>query len=65
MYVKKEIFERIGLQEPDKIYQLAAKNFKAKFAETCLKDIVEFVDSWRGFNSATRWAWRWVLGAKV
>jgi hypothetical protein len=65
MYVKKEIFERIGLENPDKVYQLAAKNFKTKFAETCLKDIIEFVDSWRGFNSATRWAWRWVLGAKV
>src|SRR5437588_660722 len=34
MYVKKEIFERIGLQDPDKVYQLADKNFKTKFAKT-------------------------------
>ena len=33
MYVKKEIFERIGLENPDKVYKLAAKNFKNKFAE--------------------------------
>lgn len=65
MYVKKEIFERIGLENPDKVYKIASKNFKKKFAETCLTDIIEFVDSWGGFNRATRWAWRWVLNAKV
>lgn len=65
MYVKKEIFERIGLQNPDKVYKIASKNFKNKFAGTCLDDIIEFVDSWGGFNRATRWAWRWILNAKV
>src|SRR6201996_6473292 len=65
MYVKTEIFQRIGLKNPEKVYKLAHKNFKQKFAEKCLDDIIEFVDSWRGFNTATRWAWRWILGAKV
>jgi hypothetical protein len=65
MYVKKEIFERIGLENPEQVFKIASKNFKKKFAETCLKDIIEFVDSWRGFNGATRWAWRWILDAKV
>jgi hypothetical protein len=65
MYVKKEIFERIGLENPDKVYKLAAKNFKKKFSETCLKDIIGFVDEWKGFNRSTRWAWRWILDAKV
>src|SRR3569833_999888 len=65
MYVKREIFERIGLENPDEVYQLASKNFKQKFSEKCLLDIVEFVDEWKGFNFATRCAWRWILGAKV
>jgi len=65
MYVKKEIFERIGLQDPDKAYKLAYQNYKTKFADNCLKDIIKFVDEWKGFNGATRWAWRWLLGAKV
>ncbi len=65
MYVKKEIYHRIGLQNPDKVFKIAAKNFKQKFRENCLTDIVEFVDSWRGFNRATRWAWRWVLGVRA
>jgi hypothetical protein len=65
MYVKKEIFERIGLEYPDNIYKIATENFKKKFSETCLEDIIEFVDSWHGFNTATRWAWRWILNAKV
>jgi hypothetical protein len=65
MYVKKEIFERIGLENPDKVFKIAAKNFKQKFAEKCLDDIIEFVNEWKGLNVATRWAWRWLLGAKV
>jgi P-aminobenzoate N-oxygenase AurF len=65
MYVKREIFERIGLENPDHVFKIASKNFKKKFSEICLKDIIEFVDEWRGFNLLTRWAWRWVLGAEV
>ncbi|MGZ3778891.1 MAG: diiron oxygenase [Mucilaginibacter sp.] len=65
MYVKKEIFERIDLENPDRVFKIASKNFKKKFSENCLDDIIEFVDSWKGFNGATRWAWRWILGAKV
>jgi hypothetical protein len=65
MYVKQEIYERIGMENPAAAYRLAAKNFKNKFAETCLDDIIEFVKDWGGLNRATRWAWRWVLNAKV
>lgn len=65
MYVKKEIYERIGMENPDLAYRLAQKNFKQKFADKCLTDIIEFVDSWKGFNKLTRWVWRWVLDAKV
>ena len=65
MYVKRQIYERIGLENPDKIYKAAFKNFKQKFAEKCLTDVIGFVDEWKGFNRSTRWAWRWLLGAKV
>jgi len=65
MYVKRGIYERIGMQNPDAVYKLARKNFRQKFAEKCLDDIIGFVDSWKGFNGATRWAWRAVLGARV
>jgi hypothetical protein len=65
MYVKKEIYERIGMENPEQAYKLAQKNFKQKFAERCMKDIIEFVDSWRGFNFMTRFAWRLLLNAKV
>jgi hypothetical protein len=65
MYVKREIYERIGLENPEHVYKLASKNFKRKFSETCLKDIIKFVADWKGFNLATRWAWRLILGAKV
>lgn len=65
MYVKQEIFERIGLANPEKVFKIASKNFKQKFAEKCLDDIIEFVDSWNGLNRSTRWAWRVALGANV
>ncbi|MFD2871225.1 diiron oxygenase [Mucilaginibacter ximonensis] len=65
MYVKREIYERIGLSNPDQVFKLASKNFEQKFAERCLDDIIEFVDSWKGFNFLTRFAWRRILGAKV
>ena len=65
MYVKKEIYKRIGIQNPEHAYQLAYKNFKQKFSERCLDDIIEFVNEWKGFNTLTRWAWRWLLNAKV
>ncbi len=65
MYVKREIYDRIGLQNPDEAYKQATKNFKQKFADKCLDDIIEFVNSWKGFNPVTRWAWRWILGAKI
>ena len=65
MYVKKEIYERIGMENPEQAYQLASKNFKQKFSERCLDDIIEFVGEWKGFNNLTRWAWRWLLNAKV
>jgi hypothetical protein len=65
MYVKKEIYQRIGLENPDQVFKLAAKNFKYKFRDNCLTDITEFVNSWGGFNRATRWAWRWLLGVNL
>lgn len=65
MYVKREIYERITLEDPDKVFKIATKHFKYKFAKKCLDDIIEFVNEWKGFNLMTRWAWRWLLGAKV
>ena len=65
MYVKQEIYQRIGMENPEAVYQAARKNFKQKFADKCLDDIIEFVHEWGGFNRLTRFAWRWVLGAKV
>ena len=65
LYVNKDIFERIGMENPGAVYKLAFKNYKNKFAATCLETIIEFVNEWNGFNGATRWAWRILLNAKI
>ncbi len=49
MYVKKEIFERIGLENPDKVFKIASKNFKNSL-KLCLEDITEFINSWKGLT---------------
>jgi hypothetical protein len=65
MYIKQEIYERIGLANAGEVYKQASKHYKDKFGSNCLKDIIKFVDNFKGFNSLTRWAWRRLLSAKV
>jgi len=65
MYLKQEIFERIGLQGPGNIYKQASKHYRTKFAQACLKDIIKFVDEWNGFNLLTSWAWRVFLNVEL
>jgi hypothetical protein len=65
MYVRKAIYQRIGIPNADAVFKEATKNYRTKFTDNCLGHIIEFVNSWGGFNTATRWAWRWLLGAKV
>jgi hypothetical protein len=65
LYVKKEIYNRIGLENPEEVYQLARNNYKSKFTGIGLSKVIDFVDSWGGFNRATRWAWRLLMDVKV
>jgi hypothetical protein len=65
LYVRKEIYRRVGLENPDAAYKIASKNYKNKFAEIGLTGVVDFVKSWNGFTGATRWAWRLLMGVKV
>ena len=65
LYVKKEIFDRIGCRNSDALYSKAFKNYKKKFGAACLGDIKAFVTEINGFNWATRWAWRMFLNTDV
>jgi hypothetical protein len=64
LYVKKEIYERIGLDNSKAVYKIAAKNYKKKFTEIGLAGVVDFVKSWNGYNKATRWAWKLLMDVK-
>jgi hypothetical protein len=64
LYVKKEIYNRIGIENPGEVYKIASKHYKKKFTEIGLTGVVEFVKSWNGFNATTRWAWRLLMGVK-
>lgn len=64
LYVKKEIFERIGCGN-NNLYRKALKNYRIKFGANCLEDIKAFVTEINGFNRATRWAWRTFLKTKI
>ncbi|MEK6780121.1 MAG: diiron oxygenase [Bacteroidota bacterium] len=61
MYVKREIFERIGLKDSKKIYKIAYANYQQKFARECLGSITDFVKSFNGFNWITKPVWKVLL----
>jgi hypothetical protein len=61
MYVKQEIFERIGLKNPKQVYRDAYKNYQQKFARECLGSITDFVSGFNGFNWLTKPVWKVLL----
>jgi len=65
LYVKQEIYARIGLKDPEAVYKIAAENYKKKFTQIGLTGVVDFVKSWNGYNGLTCWAWRWLMNVKV
>ena len=64
LYVKQEIFERIGVDDPKKYQRAAYRHFRYKYADQCLKESIEFVHEFKGFNWFTRPLWKIVLRAK-
>lgn len=65
LYVKKEIFEAIGVDNPAHYQKVAYRHYKKKFASNCLDSSIAFVKEIGGFNFITRPIWRMVLGAKL
>ena len=65
MYVKKEIFERVGLKNAGKICKMAKENYRNKFSARCLTPVIEFVDGFNGFNPVTKAFWKWLLHAHI
>ena len=65
MYVKKEIFTRAGIADPEQVFREARKNYRKKFSENCLAPAVEFAKEFNGFNWITRPFWQWLLKAKI
>ena len=63
LYVRKEIFEKIGL-DPKIYYKSAYNGLKDKFSEHCLEKAKKFVFEWDGFNWLTRIFWKKLLNAK-
>lgn len=64
LYVRVEIFRRIGVSNPVDYARAASKNLKVKMADRCLEEAIEFTQSFNGFNAVTRPLWRWVMGTK-
>ncbi len=65
MYVKKEIFERAGVSNPQQVYQSARKNYKENFSGNCLQSAIDFARGFNGFNSVTRLFWKWLLNVQI
>ncbi len=65
LYVKKEFFEQIGVEDPEKYYKAAIQNYEKKFADFALNATVEFVKKFNGFNFLTTIFWKKLLKVKL
>lgn len=65
MYVKEEIFRRVGVDQPRYVYQQARKNYREQFASNCLQSAIDFAKEFNGFNRVSRFFWKWILKADI
>jgi len=65
LYVTKENFEAIGVNDPAYYAKAAKKNLKEKFGHYYLDELIEFVNEFNGFNFITKPLWRGILSAKL
>lgn len=65
LYVTKENFEAVGVNDPAKYAKAARQHLKEKFGTFYLDEIIEFVNEFNGFNFITKPLWRSILAAKL
>jgi hypothetical protein len=65
VYVRSEIYERIGIANPKAVRNQAFGHYQQKFANECLDTVKELVNEFNGFNWLTRPLWKWVLKIDV
>ncbi len=61
LYIKKENFIKLGVNDPLKYYKAARKNYNIKFEKFALKEAKIFVDKINGFNFITKPMWSILL----
>jgi hypothetical protein len=61
MYVKKEIFKRVGVEHPQRLYKAARKNYRENFSKNCLGEAASFTKEFNGFNFISRLFWNRIL----
>ena len=61
VYVRSEIYARIGLANPKAVRRQAFGHYQEKFAAECLDSVKELVNGFNCFNWLTRPIWKWVL----
>jgi hypothetical protein len=65
MYVKEEIFHRVGVSNPRETYTLARKNYRLNFSKICLQSAIDFAREFNGFNGVSKFFWKWLLKAQI
>ena len=65
VYVRSEIYERIGIANPKAVRRQAFGHYQQKFAHECLDSVKELVNGFNGFNWFTKPIWKWVLKINI
>jgi hypothetical protein len=65
LYVRKEIFERLGVSNPERYAHAAYQGLRKKFAVYGLGRATQFIQSFNGFNWLTKAVWKQLLNAPL
>lgn len=65
MYVKKEIFVRVGIANADQVFKTARKHYRRKFSKKYLGESIAYVREFNGFNTVTKSFWNWLLKTDI
>lgn len=65
LYVKESFFQKLRPDDSKRFYNAAKESYNLKFGKLCLDAVLEFVNSFNGFNQFTKFVWNRVLKTQL
>ena len=65
MYVKEEIFRRVGIADSSHVYEVARKNYRSRLAQESFQSAIDYAKDFNGFNLVSKFFWKWLLKVEI